>query len=1002
MLAQPLPDGRVPVVLSAHDEQLIYQDAWAIHDYVNRLGDDRDPTVEVASTLLRLRRVRRHRAVVRAADRDELVAALAALAHDEEHPLVSRSSKSVAPSVAFVFPGQGNQWQSMGAEAYRRLAAYRAEADRCAAAFVAAGFPSPLPYLQGDQERDWSRTEIQGAQFIHAVSVASQWKFCGVLPAITVGHSLGEVAAAYVAEKISLADAVALVGARATVVDRLTGHYAMVVLGLSLDEAQVLVAETPGWLEVSAVNGPSATVVSGDHDAVLAITEQAQARGVFAQQLIVDYPGHTSALRPLGAELVALQPRSGFRDGPMAFIGSAVGAEVGSDADFSQYWYESLCRTVRFDRAVVAAQKCGADAFIEMSAHPSLLYPLNELVGDDSAVILGSGHRDAAITDVLSANIAAAAIADPHYPWADALPAEIQPPLRGFPNAPMRAIHLWAAPERVTTTFAEADDSLTIAVEDWQSAEVPTPAAATRTGIAILGDPTLTRLLTAAASTHRGYDVVALPEAEIVAVVAPPLNQLDVTQAVAQIAGRHDVGLPDYNSIIGPRSRAVWLLTAGGERVLPGDVATRPAQAALAAMHRSIGFEFGDQTFGSLDLPAGEIDEHTASAVLDVLLGDAGVMALRADGGNPGPRRYARTLREHREPDATRPLDAAALKSVVITGGSGAIGLRYAQYCIERGARRVILLSRNGVEPDVLNRLIGRQHVEVYTPRCDITDRAAVAAVAAEYGGAGASLLIHTAGIATASLRDELTGADVAAVCGAKVSGLAAVADLWPLQPKCRILACSSVFGVWGGHGHAAYAASNRILDVLAAQLRETGLDCTAIRWGLWQDAGVVAAAEIARTERSGLIAMRPETAVAAGLGRFEGDPLIFDADFDRLRVFFESQGIPMPFHLPADINDAAQHNDVDTRPLVDVVREELAATLHLGDSVTIDATASLIDLGLDSLLALDLRRRLRRAVGHSAPVARMLGGITVNELIDVLAVGSANGQDMGKVGIRA
>ena len=119
--------------------------------------------------------------------------------------------------------------------------------------------------------------------------------------------------------------------------------------------------------------------------------------------------------------------------------------------DFSQYWYESLCSTVRFDRAVVAAQKCGADAFIEMSAHPSLLYPLNDLVGDESAVILGSGHRDGSITDVLSANIAAAAVADPHYPWADALPGELRPPLRGFPNAPMRAVHLWAAPEPVTT-----------------------------------------------------------------------------------------------------------------------------------------------------------------------------------------------------------------------------------------------------------------------------------------------------------------------------------------------------------------------------------------------------------------------------------------------------------------------------------------------------------------------------------------------------------------------
>jgi mycobactin polyketide synthetase MbtD len=311
-------------------------------------------------------------------------------------------------------------------------------------------------------------------------------------------------------------------------------------------------------------------------------------------------------------------------------------------------------------------------------------------------------------------------------------------------------------------------------------------------------------------------------------------------------------------------------------------------------------------------------------------------------------------------------------------------------------------LSRNGVERETLSRLVGQHHVEVHAPQCDITDRSAASAVAADYAGPGATMLIHTAGIATASLRAELTGADIAAVCGAKVTGLAVLADVWPLQPDCRILACSSVFGVWGGQGHAAYAASNRMLDTLAAQLRSRGLDCTAIRWGLWQDAGVVEAAEIARTQRSGLVAMRPELAMEASLGRYGDDPLIFEADFDRLRVFFESQGISMPFDLSAGLGNAGPHNHSGAQPLADVVRAELAATLHLGASMSIDPASSLIDLGLDSLLALDLRRRLRRTVGHSAPVARMLGGITVNELVEVLGSGAANGQDMRKVGIHA
>nr|WP_084187778.1 mycobactin polyketide synthase MbtD [Mycobacterium paraffinicum] len=977
MLTSPLPDGRIPVLLTAHDEELIVDDARAILDYLDRTDAD---TAAIASSLLGLRRVRRHRAVVRAADRAELAGGLSALARGEEHPLVTRSSAGAAPGIAFVFPGQGNQWQSMGAEAYQRLPAYRAEADRCAQAFLAAGLPSPLPYLTDGPDRDWSRTEIQGAQFAHAVSLAQEWRFHGVLPAIAVGHSLGEVAAAYVAGTVTLPDAVALVGARATIVDQLAGRYAMVVLGAGVDEAESLIGETADWLEVSAVNGPSSTVVSGNHDAVAAIVRLARQRGMFTHQLSVDYPGHTSLLRPLRAQLTELVPRSAFQDSPVRFVGSTFGGEVGGGVGFAQYWYENLCNTVRFDQAVTTARRLGATTFIEMSAHPSLLYPLADLIDERTSVVVGSGHREGAITEVLAKNIATVATADPGCQWANTVPGGARRPLRGFPNAPMRAVHLWAAPEPL---IEAPTPSLTVATEAWQPAS-PSNAAAADIGFFAAGaEGALTQRLIDAVGAQGGCRVVAPQEAEIVAVIAPGLDERDPVAAIEQIARRPDAGLPDYAALIGPRCRAVWLLTAGAESVHPHDVAASPAQAALAAMHRSVGFEFTDPAFGHLDLAGRDLDARAAGAVVDVLLGDAAEVALR---GSEVLRPYVRTFRDCRDSAAERPLAAAALDNVVITGGSGAIGLEYARYCIERGARTVTLLSRTGLDQAALRRLTEGHDTEVRAVRCDITDPVAVAR-AGRHAGERASLLIHTAGIAEPRSHADLTGADVAAVCAAKVRGLALLADAWPLRPDCRILACSSVFGVWGGYHHAAYAASNRMLDVLVAQLRARGHDGVAIRWGLWQAAGVVDAAEIARTERSGLIAMAPEAAIEAGLHRYDGDPLIFDADFDRLAVFFESQGMPMPFNSTPSGGGAGESV---TRPLAEVVRAELAATLHLGDSVSIDPAAPLIDLGVDSLLALDLRKRLRRTVGRSVPVARMLGGITLDELIDALRAGSS------------
>jgi mycobactin polyketide synthetase MbtD len=991
MLTHPLPDGRIPVLLSARDPELIRKDAAAILDYLDRAAGTEDPagvTAAVASTLLRLRRVRRHRAVVRAADRTELAEGLSAIARDEEHVLVTRSAKSTRPRIAFVFPGQGNQWRAMGADAYGRLAAYRDTADSCADAFMAADFPSPLAYLVGELDRDWSRSEIQGAQFTHAVSLAAAWRVFGVLPDITIGHSLGEVAAAFVAETITLPDAVALVGARATVVDRLTGRYAMAVLGIGADDAESLLAETPGWLEVSAVNGPSSTVVSGDQDAVVAVVQLAQRRGIFTHQLSVDYPGHTSALRPLQSNLAELIPESAFREGPVRFVGSTFGADVPADTDFSKYWYENLCSTVRFDRAVQYAQQCGADTFVELSAHPSLLYPLAEMA-DESAVIVGSGQRDRSITDSLCASIAAVAAADPGCKWANAMPAGMTPPLRKFPNAPMRSVHLWAAPEPLLD--AVAAPTPTAAVEIWQQEAAPIAASTATVDIGIFGEATdaaLTRRLVDVVGAHGGCRAVPPNEAEVLAIIAPALGHLVVGAAIEEIAGRADAGLPDYSTLIGPRCRAVWLLTAGAEQFDQDDPTLVPAQAALAAMHRSVGFEFPDQTFGHLDLADRDVDARTALAVADVLLGDTAEIALR---GGESPQRHVRTFRECGDSVTTRPLAAAELDNVVITGGSGAIGLEYARYCLERGARTVTLLSRNGVDPRALRRLAENRSAEIHAPRCDITDPSALAAAAAAYAGSGASLLIHTAGIAKARSRSDLTGADIAEVCAAKVGGLALMADGWPLRPDCRILACSSVFGVLGGYSHAAYAASNRMLDVLAVQLRAKGRDCTAIRWGLWQTAGVVAENEITRTERSGLVAMDPQLAIEAGLRHYQSDPLIFDADFERLGVFFENQGMPMPFSV-SGTNGSDEDDGSPAKPLAEMVRTELAATLHLGESVSIDPSASLIDLGVDSLLALDLRKRLRRKVGGSVPVARMLGGITVTELIDALRAGTTAG----------
>lgn len=978
------PDRRTPVLLTAHAGDLTAGDARAVLDY---LGSRHPGVPEIAAHLLRTRRIRGHRTVIRAADEHELTAALTAVAAGDEHPLVARSATVSAPRVAFVCPGQGSQWPGMGAEAYRSLPAYRAAADSCAEAFVDAGVVPPLRYLtEGETpSAEFTEIEVQGAQFVHSVALAAVWRSCGIAPDLTVGHSLGEIAAAYIAGSITLADAVAVVAARAAMVNRLDGDYAVAALGVSADAARELIENTPGWIELSVINAPSTVAVAGERDAVAAAVGRVQRDGGFAREIAVNFPVHTSVLDGLREELVDRLPAAEFADTPVQFIGAATGEVVPAGTGFADYWFGNLRNLVRFDRAVATAIHCGATIFIELSAHPLLLFALGQLIDDagtNGAVLVGSGHRGEPVLDQLSASVAAAAVADPGYRWTDLIAPGRSKPLRDFPNAPMRPLHLWAEPEPLPTA-----PPVTIASESWTVHALPvgvnTPQ---RVAVCALdGEDELTERLRAAIEGRDGLTAVPAAEADVVVVVAPALEDPDPVRAVGEIGRLAGTGLFAYPGAIGPNCRALWLVTAGGEQVQPGDPVPLPMQAALAAVHRSAGFDHSDCGFHHLDLPSRTPETALIATAVDALLGDAAEVAVR---DSPhGPSILVQDTAE--EATAAAPAwrrDAGLLDEVVITGGAGSIGMRHAEYFARHGARRIVLLGRRGADAAAIAALTEHHGTEIVAPPCDITEAEQVAAVAAEFGGGGASLLIHAAGSARFAAVDRLTADDFTSTLAAKVTGLANLTEQWPLRADARILLCSSVSGLWGGQGHGAYSAANRLLDTMAAQLRARGTHCVAVRWGLW-GAGIVDAAEVARIERSGLRPMSADAAIDASLRDHPADPVIYAADPGRLRTFLDSRRGP---------EQAAGQPNPDCDAASDatgVVRTELAAVLSVADATTLDLASPLLDLGVDSLLALDLRKRLKRATGRSVPLAKLLGGITGSELVDRLA-GSDNASE--------
>lgn len=956
-----LPDGRVAIPLSAHADDLVAEDALAILQFRQRTNCELD---RIATHMVATRRIRRHRAVVRARDDRELADALRAVADGREHRLVARSSRRSSGRTAFVFAGQGSQWPAMGAESYERLPAYRAEADRLDATFCAAGLPSPLRFLTTAADPlPASQFELQSSQFVHSVALAAVWRAFGVLPDVTIGHSLGEIAAAYVAETITLDEAVAVLAARSHAIESIPGDHGVAVLGLDQIQAEEIIAATNGWLELSGVNAAATVAVSGERTAIETLVAGVRARGQFARQLAMSFPAHTTAMEALRESFIAALPASVFADSPVQFIGSATGAVVDPGTPFDTYWYANLRNMIRFDRAVQCAIRAHADTYVEMSAHPSLLVAIEdglERAGvADAAVLLGSGHRDRPVTDTLAENIAAAAAADPTYRWADLLAGDAAS-LRGFPGAPMRAEHLWAVAEPLPPIAG-----ITVTAETWRPrSRISQIPARTVAVVEMSTAATLVAELRDAVTRHPGATLTAAADAEIVIAVAPTSEHSSAVAAIGALARGIDDGMLDYAGSLGPRCRNVWLLTAGAEQVLANDPVADLAQAALTAMHRSIGFEHPDQSFHHLDLPAG-MPAATLDAAIDVMLCEAGELALRGGG-----ELYARALGGDAPAAPPWPLGSGVLDNVVITGGSGAIGLSYARYLAAHGAKRIVLLSRGGADPASLGGLAA----EIVAPACDISDPAQLATAASRHAEGEATLVVHAAGTARFANRADVVGADVTEMAAGKIAGLEVLTGTWPIRHDARILLCSSVTGVWGGKGVAAYAAANRMLDVMAARLRAAGRNCTAVRFGLWEGSGIVDAFEIARVERAGLRQMNPEAAVETSLYDYPVDPLVLSADPDRIRLFFGGDENATTVDSPPS----------GSEPPMDApaaVRSQLAAVLDV-DATALDLDSSLFDLGVDSLLALDLRKRLKRLTGRTVPLASLLGGITGTDLI--------------------
>ncbi|MGW7825272.1 SDR family NAD(P)-dependent oxidoreductase, partial [Streptomyces puniciscabiei] len=1044
---EPRPTAELPItplLLSGHDTDSLRAQAESLAAH---LSTSPASPADLGYSLATTRAALSHRAVVLGPRLNELSTGVQALADGAGHPAVV-TGQVLKGRTAWLFTGQGSQRSGMGRELHDTFPEFRRALDEVCDlldAELGAEDPAHIPLCElmftGEPET-LARTEFaQPALFALQVALVALLRSWGMRPDCVLGHSVGEFAAAYAAGVFELPDAVRLVAARARLMQALPEGGAMAAIEATEEEVA-------GDVAVAAVNGPRSVVVSGAEGGVEAVLAEFRRRGRRATRLRVSHAFHSPLMKPMLAEFTTVAAGVTYRTPTVPAVSTLTG-EALNEGDWTTptYWIEQVCRPVRFhDALTTATGPQGAGRLLEIGPDP-VLTTLAREAGHAAAATLRTGQPEpqAVLTAVAEMYVRGADVR-----WA-ALFEHTGARRVELPTYAFRRDRYWLPDHAVTEHVGQSSPDA-VEARFWdlvERGEVDTLAE--RLGVA--GDDALDTLVPALSAWRRqgrrdleqaarryrlrwrpvrlaaeAADIAALPGRWLVA-TADPAGE-DIATALRRTAAEVDlitVDATDTRTDLLDRIRAtghepthalallpspgavlvlwqalsdaapaarLWCATRSAQQVGAGDSPSRPNEAAVWGLGRTLALEQPDRWGGLVDLPAHpDPDEPRRLARLLAAPGDEDQLALRPTGVLAA--RLVRDTGSGGQPAPDAPPQGARFHgTALVTGGTGALGRHIAHWLVDEGAEHLVLVSRRGSDApgarELRDELTGRG-AQVTLTACDVADRTALAELLDAHPP---TVVVHAAGILDDGLAADLTPERLARVLAAKADAGRHLHELTADRALDAFVLFSSTAGVTGNAGQAAYAAANARLDALAQHRRTLGLPATSVAWGPWAGEGMAADPVVTtHLARLGIRPLTPDTALDA-LRRILDDDrtcvIVLDADWAR---FAETTSYARHGSLLRELTAPAQRDARTAAPeraaagggelatalhgrppaererlVLAHVRSTVAEVLGHTSAASVAADRPFSDLGFDSLTSVELRNRLSAATGLRLP----------------------------------
>ncbi|WP_372365775.1 SDR family NAD(P)-dependent oxidoreductase [Candidatus Uabimicrobium sp. HlEnr_7] len=922
---------------------------------------------------------------------------------------ITKKCKRKKPKIVWLFTGQGSQYKNMARHLYETEPSFKKDLEYCAEKLQTEINLLDVLYSEADSELLNQTQYTQPAIFAIEYALAQLWLSWGIKPDYVMGHSVGEYVAACIAGVLQIDDALRLIEARGRLMQSLPSGGGM--LAVFSDEKTVVDLAKDYKLDVAAINAEQQVVMAGllsDIDECMTVFEQ---NNIHCKKLNVSHAFHSYLMEPIAEEFQKLFAHITLENPKISFISNLTGKVEKHLVTSSDYWVRHLREPVRFFDGIKVLEGEKNKIFMEIGPQPSLISLAKRCVSSSNTYFFGSlrkenEHEILTTTAHLYVNGF-----DIHwnklyraeqYSWVD------------LPLYPFQRERFWVDEEKIrekNTSYSSVnlsqllyetqwehyensysrsdakitDSNIVIFAHDIEYAKAVAQAMRNEITIVVKGksykkieDNVYSvqensvediELLLRDVAHQRQYTVVYLWPLDFLREDHPATSYYKHSRSFLSLLQ----ALQKFRNL----PQKLWLVTRGAKFV-EENVEVFPGQTAIWAMAQVASLENPKLQISMMDMDTAVDQKETQLLSAEILNSDGEKhIAIRND-----ERYVARLTKFNNDKQNDTTIQSSA--SYLISGGLGGLGLKIAKWMVKKGAGHIFLAGRSVANDEALQELQSESTCVSYI-RGDIANTEDCARIFEIIRKNNLPLkgIFHAAGVLEDNFIANQTWESFERVSKAKVEGT------WNLHEQTKdadmefFVLFSSISSLMGSLGQLNYAAANSFLDAVADYRTARSLPALSIHWGPWSEIGMAADLEKQHSQTAPeLKYLLPEAGIQIldTVKSVCGSISAFEIEWENLsNRFREVNGRFLAKLLPDfDLTEShAKENDLiktiretprkqRENVLVEYMRVEIAKIMGLKSKESITADQGLFEMGMDSLMAVELQNKLETTFGQS------------------------------------